>query len=175
MNIIFYCHTGVHNSLVAAAAYLGRLPIDRTPSKKEIATLPYFNSIRYKQIGTPYFIGKDIYGNKIYTLGLGFDHDLMEKGLLSFISKMNLMDNCKLINTILKVHPWTRRGSIISSLTGLHKLTETLITYGIRKNYNYIISMAQNLNEIISLSNEGDKANKVIPFPLDRVKRIRKV
>lgn len=175
MNIIFYCHTGAHNSLVAAAAYMGMLPLDRTPSKKEIASLPYFNSIRYNQIGSPFFMGKDIYGNKIYTMGIGFENDLMEKAVLTFISKMNLMDNCKLINTLPKVHPWTRRGAVISSVLGWHRITRPLVTYGIQTNYQYIISMVNNIKLIVSSTYEGTEDNKVIPFPLERVKRIKKV
>lgn len=173
MKIIYYCHTGAHTALVAAAVHLGILPFDRTVSSKQLCALPFYNKIKIKQLGTPLYIGQDVQGNHVYSLGVGYEPEIPETAIKSFMETMNIPNNYLLVSTLPAVNRYILTGSFIS-VTGMRWLGQQLTTFGIRKNYNNITDIVVKSMQKLSKSREI-QLSKVIPFPLDRVNRISRI
>lgn len=68
MIVIYYDVGGAHSSCAAANMHIGKLPMDRVPSGKELLSLPTFDKIEKKDIAHLIFIGEDEYKNKVYTI-----------------------------------------------------------------------------------------------------------
>lgn len=73
MNIIFLGSTGVHQSLLAANAYID------PQSDRNCQTLPYFNDYQQESGGHPIYIGRDHDGRRIHSLGVGSDVKMVGK------------------------------------------------------------------------------------------------
>jgi len=76
MSIVFLCPTGTYASLVAANLHLGKLKPNS--SAQEILNLPHFGLFPGKP-GTFLFIGIDLEGNMVYTLGSSNEAQLIKK------------------------------------------------------------------------------------------------
>lgn len=171
MKVIYYCHTGAHTSLVAAAIHLGLLTSNRIPTNQEIKNLPFFNNIKVRQLGIPFYLGVDDDNNKIYTLGLGFAYQLTEKAVHSFLKEMTIVDKYKFINTIPQITRPTLTGSYCSVVLGWDKLALPFITYGIKKKYSNLISLVEQAKSKIALTRKANDTSKIIPFP----KKVKKI
>ncbi|HCX78095.1 MAG TPA: hypothetical protein DG577_01645, partial [Firmicutes bacterium] len=42
--MIYHCYGGAHSSVTAAAVHVGLLARDKTPSRLELVSLPYFDA-----------------------------------------------------------------------------------------------------------------------------------
>ena len=65
--LFYYCFGGTHSSPVAAALHLGLL--SQAPSLAEIQSIPHFDRLPHKQVGTPLFWGRDVEGKLVCTIG----------------------------------------------------------------------------------------------------------
>jgi hypothetical protein len=75
MKIIFIGTTGVHQALLAANIFLGRVS-----NHQDIDSIDWFNTSKDPS-GFPIFIGQDSCGNRVYTIGAGGDVLIAQKAI----------------------------------------------------------------------------------------------
>ena len=85
MKIIYCCYGSAHSSVIAAAIHLRKLPWDRLPTLAELVKQERFDRTENREIGTPFFMGRDGEGNEIYALGLGPDKVMIRRTIASLI------------------------------------------------------------------------------------------
>lgn len=136
MIIVYHCFGGTHSSVVAAYIHLGRLPTQRLPEKKELITLPYFDSIPSEKIGTPFFAGFDEKGNRVFILGTGSCRETALRSLSDFLPVYGLS-----LSEVLFVHAGAnldfiiKLGGFLSRRLKIKTLGRLLIIWGIRRRY----------------------------------------
>lgn len=85
MKIVYYCYGSAHSSVTAANIHLGALPADRRPSLRDIRHQPLFDRAEDYQVGTPFPMGTDAWGNEVYVLGLAGGKRPMVEALHQFL------------------------------------------------------------------------------------------
>ncbi|MFO7819951.1 MAG: DUF3189 family protein [Halanaerobacter sp.] len=136
MKIIYYCYGGTHSSVLAAAIHTGQLKGDQIPNKKEINSLFLYDKVEQKQLGRPFFYGKDEFGNLVYVLGLGAKKSLLKEFLLDYLKLFEI--NSKdifLVSAYPYVNYLTKLGGILSRRLGLVSLGRPIVTYTLQKLY----------------------------------------
>ncbi|MGI5911509.1 MAG: DUF3189 family protein [Syntrophomonadaceae bacterium] len=87
MNLIFLGTTGVHHALVAANIYLDRL------NEEKYYNLDSYADLQLESQGFPIYIGQDIKGNKVYSLGVGSDIPMAQKSIEDLVAIMGYATN----------------------------------------------------------------------------------
>ncbi|KEO83680.1 hypothetical protein EL26_08480 [Tumebacillus flagellatus] len=144
MHVIYYCYGSAHSSVISAAIHLGRLPIDRVPTKQEILGLADYDQVESWQIGTLFFKGHDEFGNPVYTLGLGGEQATAKLALVSFLEQAGLDTRDLFFNQALPhINRYAKIGGALSRRYGFVKFGRPLSAYGIRRNYGDLVSFVQ--------------------------------
>ena len=69
MKLFYCCYGGAHTSVTCACIHLGYLPDDRIPAASEFLSVPYYDKMENRDLGTPVFMGRDEMGWDIYIIG----------------------------------------------------------------------------------------------------------
>ncbi|SHK37057.1 DUF3189 family protein [Tepidibacter formicigenes] len=116
MKIIYHCVGGTHSSAIASAIHLNMLPKNRIPSKNEIMSIGYFDTLEKKNRGKIIYRGNDELGNEIYTLGRQFNKELVLNSLKTAytlgggnIKDVLLIDTMKTVNILMKIGGFSSR------------------------------------------------------------------
>jgi len=136
MHIFYYCTTGVHTSLVAAAIHLGILPDKRVPKWDEIAGIPNYDGLAYENIGIPHRVGADCQGNEIYSVGVLAERDVVVRAIGSLLDLYQVPREQYLLVSTMEVIPYqTILGYFISVRLGLRSIGRTLAARGLTRVY----------------------------------------
>jgi hypothetical protein len=131
MNIIYHCVGGTHSSAMAAAIHLGHLPSDRQPTKEEILSLPYFDTLTRAEHGRIMFRGIDEYGNKVYTLSRQFSPNLVIPAIKdAWELAGGDKDDLLLVNTMPPVNILMKIGGFSSRRLNLVSFGRPIVTKG---------------------------------------------
>lgn len=150
MHVIYHCFGSAHSSIVAAAIHLGKLPKHRHVLPEDILSLPDFDLVRNDSIGHLYFKGHDEYGNKVYTLGMGAETQIVKRAIQSMINmgtkkqhSFYFAEALPHINTVAKF------GGALSRRYGIVKLGRFLAAQGICQSYNNLLTFVERIkNEV---------------------------
>jgi len=153
MIFIYNCYGGTHTSSLASAVHLGKLPLDRIPTKHEILSTDYFNELDNKDMGRIIYRGTDSEGNKVYTLGRGLSK-VVVKSMESLIrllhDECSLNEKLVLSNMSPTVTPAMSMGGYLSRRLTLDFLGVPLLLLGTRQAYKRITTL-------VSLTRESAK------------------
>lgn len=132
MKIFFLCRTGSHTSVLAAGIYLN-LIAGKSEFKKKIDLLPGFDELDPKQIGKPFFVGRDKNYNDIYTIGVAKENKLMSKAageLLTIIGAAT--KEWRIIDMSPAVSKWTVCGLVLRKIH-LYSLAKAFFYLGAKR------------------------------------------
>lgn len=166
MIYIYNCYGGTHSSSIASAIHLKKLPLDRTPTRKEILEVDYFNKLTYADMGKIIYRGIDEDGNKVFSIGRGTSKVLIP-GLENLVKI--LYDECGLNEKIIfsnmspAVPIAMTFGGFFSRGLGIHFIGVPLLVIGAKQAYSKIVSMVNHTkksametnNPVLVLKNEG--------------------
>ena len=116
MYIVYHCVGGTHSSAISAAIHLGILPIDRTPSKEEILSIPYFDTLTKQDQGKIILRGLDEFNNKVFTLSRQFNPQLVTNAVQDAFElgggsshDLILVDTMPSVNLLMKIGGFSSR------------------------------------------------------------------
>lgn len=152
MKILYYCHSGVHASVVASGIHLGLLPVDRKPSHQEILQLPHFDNRGNYPSGTPFFMGQDEGGNYVYTLAVGNEALLAPKTVRCFMDLFALpSQDTYLVDAVKYSTAKLKWGGWISVDLGLKMVGRPMILSAINRAYSNYVEQVQRLKQKLKL------------------------
>lgn len=165
MIYIYNCYGGTHTSSLASAIHLGRLPLERIPTKQEILNTDYFNKLGYKDMGRFVYRGTDSEGDKVFTLGRGLSKVVtpaVENLVRLFYDEFGVNGRIIMSNMSPTVPPALTIGGFLSRGLGIRFLGEPLLVLGARQAYKKIVELvlltkksARSMNgPILVLNNE---------------------
>ncbi|MFT9496184.1 DUF3189 family protein [Anaerosolibacter sp.] len=142
--VVYHDPRGTHSSVIAAAVHLNLLPLDKTPSKKDILNVPLFDHLGKKDLGRLIFHGKDEYENQIYTIGCHHASQLITHALPSVFQMIDKDPNEILcVDTTRTMNLWIQAGSLISRQLGIFGIGRSMLSLGILNAYPKIISIVK--------------------------------
>lgn len=147
---IYNCYGGTHSSSLCSWVHLGHLPLDRTPTKKEIVDTPYFDRLKYKDMGKILYRGTDMWGNKVYTLGRGTSKVLLPalNNLMEILkTECSFKDEVVFINASPTVPLLMTIGGFLSRGLKIHVLGRPLLVKGAQQTYPNIIKLVKDTLE----------------------------
>lgn len=153
MKIIYCCYGGAHTSVVAAAIHTGLLPQKEVPDIKKIINTPYYDQAENIDIGKLFYIGKDIYNNDIYIMGMGHRRSFYTKmayEISNEISK-NARKDLLIVNAIALINIKVRIGGFLSKKLKLKRIGVLLTAWGIQKNYINFVKLVNNVVKFTNL------------------------
>ncbi|MGI6713077.1 MAG: DUF3189 family protein [Bacillota bacterium] len=137
MRIIFYGYSGVHSAVLAAATHLGIISLSEAASL-QLSEVPFFGTQKVK-----YHLrlhGPDIWGNEIYSLGVGREIKLLPRAIIDFLRLyQNNNQKIKLINTIAPLSYIVKAGELLSCI-GCLKWGNYLVSKGIKADYIKLVA-----------------------------------
>ncbi|MGE5582633.1 MAG: DUF3189 family protein [Bacillota bacterium] len=148
MKIFYYCFARSHSSVIAGHIHLGNLPLERLPSIKEIINAPGFDQSTVKEVGIPYFLGKDPQGREIYIIGFGSKQQLALQTIGFVLEGSNHQHDWRFINTLDKIGYLTKIGGFLSRSMGIVVLGRYLAARGIQKNYWRLVELVEKTKEL---------------------------
>ncbi|WP_209124919.1 DUF3189 family protein [Alkalihalobacillus sp. BA299] len=174
MLYIYNCFAGTHSSALAAAYHLDKLPKDREPTKEEILGIDIFNKLTPRDFGRIIYHGKDVDGNKVYTVGRGKSTAVIP-ALLSFISLLEedgkaiekiIFSNCSPTVPISMTF-----GGLFSRRFGIDFIGVPLLIRGAKQAHRTIIQLVEHTKAVASttqknievLENEKYKVSEIKP------------
>lgn len=143
MRIFYYCYGSAHSSVVAAAIHLGRLPSRRLPTISEICSLPDFDRTSEQMLGMIHYKGKDEWGNRVYTVGLGSKPDVACRTLQSMIHLLGDPEDFRFYNALHCLKLSGKVGGALSRRYGLRSIGRPLAAWGIRRSYFLLVALVE--------------------------------
>lgn len=170
MIYIYNCYGGTHTSSLASAIHLGKLPVDRIPTRHEILSTDYFDKLDAKDMGEIKYRGTDSEGNKVFTLGRGSSKvaiKSMESLLRLLHDECGLNEKIILSNMSPTVPPIMSIGGFLSRKLGMTFLGVPLLLTGTRQAYARI-------QELVELTRKASKTMNNHVLVLDNETRRNK-
>ncbi|MDN5293302.1 MAG: hypothetical protein PWQ31_607 [Eubacteriales bacterium] len=165
MKIIYCCYSGVHTSLIAAALHSGELS-DATLSWSALASLPFFNRPGPELLGCPLFVGKSSEGHEVYSLGLGFDRELMQRAMESFLKVWRISEReVFVVDATRVVNHLTRAGTFLTTVCGWQLPGGLLFWAGLRQSWPALARLVAETREKARQLTLSTGKGRVIPFP----------
>lgn len=96
MIIVYLDQLGCYAAVLAASCRAGI--IAKRPTVREICRLPNFAANRNLRVGNFYYIGKDAYGSRVYTLGTGKAADLVTVSVGDLFKVQKVTEEVRLID-----------------------------------------------------------------------------
>ncbi|MCL4515159.1 MAG: DUF3189 family protein [Firmicutes bacterium] len=162
--IIYHCYGSSHSSVTAAAIHLGMLPRNRLPTSGELLSIPHFDRTTSREVGTPFFMGTDHWGNEVYILGRGRAKKFMKNAVKSLCrihgfpeEDLLLVDALSILNTTTVV------GGTLSRGLGLVSLGRPIAALGIRLSYFNFVRLVEKIERSVRKEKEeidSPKENK---------------
>lgn len=153
VKIVYHCYGGAHSSVVAAGIHLGRVPTDRIPTAQELQRIPLFDGPVGKDHGLIRFMGRDEFGNDIYTLGrrnAGKQIERVLHGLAELVGgpkDLVMVDVLSYVNWIMVVGGYTSRK------LGLVTFGRPIVTWGVQHFFWDIASVVQRVKMTVASDN----------------------
>ncbi len=152
MNIVYCCYGSAHSSIIAAHIHLGNLPLDRIPSKDELLGLYDFDRTEGYFIGSLYYKGIDEWGNRVYTMGLGPEMDLVRESFLSMMEgNGGQRDDYRFFLALPHINRIAKIGGALSRRYGWVGIGRPLAVMGIRQSYPRMVQFVNNCKKQMEL------------------------
>ncbi len=146
MKIIYHCFGGTHSSVTAASAHLGRLSRERSPSPRELLSLPFFDTREGNDHGDITLLGVDSMRNEVYFVGQRGKPYLLENIVNGLAQSFNIPpDSYRLVNVMHKVNISMKIGGFLSRRFRWLKTGRPLVTLGTVWAYPEIIKLVRNV------------------------------
>ena len=134
MKLFYCCYGGAHTSVTCASIHLGYLPKDRVPEAREFLSVPFYDKMENKELGTPVFMGKDELGWDVYIMGMKNEQQLVITSMKSYLNACGLdQKSFVLVNALVELHPVTSIGGMLSRRLGLVFPGRPMTVWGIGK------------------------------------------
>jgi hypothetical protein len=144
MIIIYHCYGSAHSSIVASAIHVGLLPLNKTPTRKELISLKYFDKTESKDIGTPLYIGQDTWGNQVYAVGMTYKKKVVKQAIYSLLDMYQIpRQSIILSDALTSAHLFTKVGGILSRRYGIISLGRPLTALGMQLNYRKFVTLVE--------------------------------
>ncbi|WP_134705066.1 DUF3189 family protein [Ammoniphilus sp. YIM 78166] len=154
MNIVYCCYGSAHSSIIAAHVHLGFLPMDRIPSKAELLSLYDFDRTEGYFIGSLFYKGVDEWGNRVYTMGLGREMDLVRESFLSMLERNGgHREQYRFFLALPHINRVAKIGGALSRRYGWVGIGRPLAVIGIRQSYPGMVRFVKDCKRQI----EGDE------------------
>lgn len=142
--IIYCCYGGTHSSAVAAAIHMGRLPRDRTPTWKELMSIPFFDRMTSENRGQLLPAGIDPQGRQVFVLGRGPD----VRGMVAAVrsgwmlaggdpAELKFIDTLKCVNWLMRI------GGFLSRALGLVQVGRPVVLCGTQRAYPALLHLVK--------------------------------
>ncbi|GAB4265473.1 DUF3189 family protein [Thermincola ferriacetica] len=138
MKIIYYCSTGLGASAVAAALHVGIISPDRFPAAEELGRLSFFSKEQKKKAGPVYYIGRDAWGNMVYSLGIEKEKSLLIKTIKDLMEIYGKNNQYLLVDATDANNYLTKWGRQFPGKLGL-----LFYVLGIKKNYKKLAGLVK--------------------------------
>ena len=134
MKLFYCCYGGAHTSVTCASIHLGYLPDDRVPEAREFWAVPFYDKMESSMLGTPVYMGRDLFGWDIYIMGMKNKKQLVIPAIRSCLSACGIdLNRLYFVNALAALDPATSTGGIASRRFGLMSLGRPLTIWEIRK------------------------------------------
>lgn len=144
MNIIYYCFAGAHASVVAAGIHCGLLPADKIPSYDQFLALPYYDRTAPRLIGTPYFMGMDEYGHRVFFMGMWNQRIVLSGAIRQLLTISGIQDREYILQDAFPLITFsTKFGGALSKRFCLTYLGRRLSVWGIQRRYGEFIDLVK--------------------------------
>jgi len=148
MKLFYYCFGGAHTSVTCASIHLGFLPDDRIPETYEFKGVPQYDKMDHRRIGTPVYMGRDELGWDIYIMGMENAKTVVIPSIKSYLNVNGIrQDRVLFVNALVKLHPITSLGGILSRRLGLVSLGRPMTVWGIRKSYPALLKIVKDVKK----------------------------
>lgn len=155
MKLFYYCYGGAHTSVTCASIHLGYLPKDRVPEAREFLSVPFYDKMENKELGTPVFMGKDELGWDVYIMGMKNAKQLVITSMKSYLNACGLdQKSFVLVNALVELHPVTSIGGMLSRRLGLVFPGRPMTVWGIRKTYPKFAALVEQVKENLAARQE---------------------
>lgn len=142
--------------MTAAAVHVGLLARDKTPSRLELVSLPYFDAQKADDHGFLQYMGKSKDGSLIYSVGfetasapvIKAAKNLFSLGKAS-IGKVDYVETRPVINMLMII------GGISSRRLGLTFVGRPLVSWGTQLAYKQIVALVEETER--KLKKRGEK------------------
>jgi len=151
MKVFYTCYGSAHSSVIAAFIHVGILDKNVVPPYKKITFLPHYDRTDDEEIGTPFFIGFDEWGNEIYVIGAKSNKNLLKNFLKDFIHYNGIKEDFIFVDTLQAIGIFARIGGFISRRLGLTFIGRPLTVFDIRRNYWRFVSLVENVKNSIKV------------------------
>ncbi len=130
--------------MTAAAVHAGLLARDKTPSRLELVSLPYFDAQKAGDHGFLQYMGKGNDGSLIYSVGFETASAPVIKAAKNLFSLGKAeIGKVTYVETRLVINKWMVLGGISSRLLGLTFIGRPLVTWGTQLAYRQIVSLVE--------------------------------
>ncbi|HET7560175.1 MAG TPA: DUF3189 family protein [Limnochordia bacterium] len=147
MHIIYCCFGGAHSSPVAAAIHLGRLPVDRRPTYRELMALDLYDKSSNEGFGCLRQLGRDDAGHAVYVLGQGPSGQAVQRAVLSGLGLAEASERVEIrfVDTLSCVNWWMRIGGFLSRGLGLVRVGRPIVVYGTRQAFRQLVALVESV------------------------------
>lgn len=151
MMVIYHDVGGAHSTCVAANIHIGKLPMDRVPSTKELISLPTFDKITKDELGHLIYIGEDEFNIKVYTLGRKYAPNIVIPALQDMYSILN-KDNTELliVDTKPTVNFLMNVGGFTSRKLHLVSIGRPIVLKGTQQAYMNIVNVVKSIKNNVN-------------------------
>lgn len=151
MKIFYHCFGSSHSSVIAANIHVGNLPQNRIPSWKEINSIPHFDRTQKKQIGEPFYIGKDESNNEVYIVGLTHKKNIPLNAVDSLASIFSLPKrDYVFVDALPSINRLAKFGGFLSRGMGLVFIGRPLAIFGIQTSYKNLLHLVEQTKKYIA-------------------------
>jgi hypothetical protein len=148
MKLFYHCFGGAHTSITCASIHLNYLPKDRIPKANEFKTIPYYDKMENKKLGTPIYMGRDELGWDVYVIGMKNGKDVVIPAIKSYINTCPILRNEILfVNALVMLHPITSIGGFASRKLGLVPIGRPMTVWGIRRSYPLFVNLVSRVKD----------------------------
>ncbi|OCL26116.1 hypothetical protein U472_08860 [Orenia metallireducens] len=153
MDIIYHDVGGTHSVAVASALHLNKLPMDRTPNKDEILSLPTFDKLKTKDLGHLIYQGEDEFGNQVYTLGCKYAEKFVIPAIKDTYNLLGDEEELMLVKTKSTINFTMKVGGYTSRALGLMTIGRPIVTQGVLKAYPKIVELVSEVKRELKVNN----------------------
>jgi hypothetical protein len=156
MKLLFYhCYGGAHTSITCASIHLNYLPYDRIPEIYEFKAIPFYDKMDNKNLGTPVYMGQDDMGWNIYVVGMKDGKDVVIPAINSYLNTSGIsLREILFISALVKLHPITAIGGIISRRLGMAFAGRPMTIWGIRRSYPILVDLVTRVKRDVAAKND---------------------
>lgn len=132
--------------MVAAAIHCGLLPRNRIPAAEEFLAVPFYDRTPPALIGTPYYMGCDEFGHKVYFMGLLNQRQSINAAFHELLDIAGLNSGGYLfVDAFPLINLSTKLGGLLSKKCRMSGVGRKLTIWGVRRRYTSFIALVEDI------------------------------